>query len=646
MSYQVIARKWRPQRFAEVTGQEAITRTLQNSLRMGRFHHAYILSGPRGCGKTTTARILAKALNCQPVVAAEPCDHCVSCQEITVGASIDVLEIDAASNTGVDNVRDVIINTIAINPARDRYKIFIIDEVHMLSISAFNALLKTLEEPPPHAIFIMATTELHKLPQTILSRCQHFEFHTIAATDIAARLHLIAEAEQITIAADALMQIAFAGQGSMRDAQSAFDQVISFAGTTIQLIDVQNALGIIDQQLLQQVTWAISRRDERVLIELTAQLNASGYDLRQFCRDLMTHFRNLLILKTMGYDNQVLPILESALPDYQAQADLFTSADLIRFFNLLTTLEQDIKQTTQPRFQLEVGLIKLAHCTQLQDLAELVARLDKLAATLGLGEGSTKPEISRPLVTASPLSRPVAPSAPAPKTATSPQPGSLVVAPVNLPVSTNPLPPVATTIPQPPATAAIEEDKGVKRVNSNAKTKTAKTKPVETQPLADTTTPTVPVSPLKTEPNLEKLPPKPTTDELVDEPVSDNIPKGAVARLLNELENKRKMMLLASLGAADVSITDNTLRVKFPEKSRESYKKVSAKDSIEVLKEAARLALGQSVRVEVLLGDQTSVVDEAVAEQNLRKTIETDPMVQLFLQTFKGELVDVRQDSD
>src|SRR5688572_27209543 len=208
MSYQVIARKWRPQRFEEVTGQEPISRTLQNAIRMGRLHHAYLFSGPRGCGKTTTARILAKALNCFKGRTPEPCGECPSCVEIAAGGSIDVLEIDAASNTGVDNVRDVIINTIAINPARDRYKVFIIDEVHMLSMSAFNALLKTLEEPPPHAVFILATTELHKVPQTILSRCQQFEFRTIPSEAIAGRLRLIAEAENISINDRVLMQVA------------------------------------------------------------------------------------------------------------------------------------------------------------------------------------------------------------------------------------------------------------------------------------------------------------------------------------------------------------------------------------------------------------------------------------------------------
>src|SRR2546428_8535580 len=257
MSYQVIARKWRPQSFAEVTGQEPITRTLRNAIEHERLHHAYLFSGARGVGKTTTARLLAKALNCHKAKkpTATPCrtddpTACPSCREISDSRSIDVQEIDAASHTQVDNVREVIIGTIGIAPARDRFKIFIIDEVHMLSGHSFNALLKTIEEPPPRVVFIMATTERHKVPETILSRCQQFEFRTIATARILERLRLIADVEKIAIEEDALREIARAGEGSMRDAQSAFDQVISFAGAEIKKEDVELALGVAGADIL------------------------------------------------------------------------------------------------------------------------------------------------------------------------------------------------------------------------------------------------------------------------------------------------------------------------------------------------------------------------------------------------------------
>src|SRR5438876_6891785 len=249
MSYQVIARKWRPQKFEDVTGQEVLTQTLRNSVKHGRLHHAYLFSGARGVGKTTTARLVARALNCHKAdkptpTPCAPIDEkaCASCREVAEGRSMDVLEIDAASNTQVENVREVIIAGVNIAPARDRYKIFIIDEVHMLSGHSFNALLKTIEEPPARVVFIMATTESHKVPETILSRCQQFEFRTIATTRILERLKLIAQAEKLSVPDDALREIARAGEGSMRDAQSALDQVISFAGPKIRKEDVELAL--------------------------------------------------------------------------------------------------------------------------------------------------------------------------------------------------------------------------------------------------------------------------------------------------------------------------------------------------------------------------------------------------------------------
>lgn len=410
MSYQVIARKWRPQRFEELTGQEPIARTLQNSIRLGRLHHAYLFSGPRGCGKTTSARILAKALNCHAGVSADPCGVCPSCTEIAAGVSIDVLEIDAASNTGVDNVRDVIINTIAINPARDRYKVFIIDEVHMLSTSAFNALLKTLEEPPSHAFFILATTELHKVPQTILSRCQQFEFRSIAVDKIAERLRLIAEAEQIEIEPSALMMVAMAGEGSMRDAQSAFDQVISFAGKKISEEDARSALGFINRRMLFAFTEAIAEADARKILYLVADLTATGYDLRQFTRDLMAHLRNLLIIKTVGGEKELLPVAESEFNDYQRQAELFSGADLVRLFTLLTGIETEIRACTQPRYHLEMGLVRMAQAGRLRPLEELIARVSALEERLGGGTPPATPSQLPPPSQPPPRSKPTPPS--------------------------------------------------------------------------------------------------------------------------------------------------------------------------------------------------------------------------------------------
>jgi DNA polymerase-3 subunit gamma/tau len=378
MTYQVIARKWRPQTFADVVGQEAITRTLQNAIADRRLHHAYIFAGPRGVGKTTTARIFARALNCRTGPITIPCGQCPACTEIARGSSIDVLEIDAATHTQVDNVREVIINTIATAPARDRYKIFIIDEVHQLSNHAFNALLKTLEEPPSHVLFIMATTERHKVPETILSRCQIFDFRLIAESKIFERLRQIANQENITISDTALHRIARAGEGSLRDAQSVFDQVISFAGREINDQEVITALGIVETEVLVNATEAIADQDSPRILKLVEQLVERGYDLRYFCRELMAHFRNLLVLKTVGYDGELVALSRAEIERLKELLDRFSEGELIRAFHTLTEIEQNIRHSTEPRFQLEIGLVKLAQAGQLKSLADLVGRLEAL----------------------------------------------------------------------------------------------------------------------------------------------------------------------------------------------------------------------------------------------------------------------------
>src|ERR1044071_1374032 len=391
MSYQVIARKWRPQTFEEVTGQEHITRTLKNAVDNERLHHAYLFSGARGVGKTTTARLLAKAVNCHKSdrPTATPCrttdaDACPSCREIAEGRSIDVLEIDAASNTGVDNVRDAIINTVGTRPARDRYKVFIIDEVHMLSVAAFNALLKTLEEPPSRVLFIMATTESHKVPETILSRSQQFEFRTIAASKIAERLKLIAGAEKIKVSDDALREIPRAGEGSMRDAQSAFDQVISFSEGKIGTEDVEAALGLAGRELLARVMRAVAAAAPADALAVVEELTSRGHELRNLCRDLLAHLRDLLVVKVAG--DAAMPDLSAAeRKELQDGARDFSESDLVRFFHSLTDTESRLGAGSHPRYQLEVGLVKLVEMRRLAPLGQVIERLNALEEALRTG---------------------------------------------------------------------------------------------------------------------------------------------------------------------------------------------------------------------------------------------------------------------
>ncbi len=392
----VLARKFRPQKFDQVIGQDAITRTLSNAVKNDRVHHAYIFTGARGVGKTTTARIFAKALNCAKGVTAEPCDSCDSCLDIVASRSMDVLEIDAASNTGVDNVRDVIINSISIAPARDRHKIFIIDEVHMLSAQAFNALLKTVEEPPPRVVFILATTNLEKVPETILSRCQVFEFRTITLKQIVGQLRSIAEKEGVGISDAALLAIARAGEGSMRDAESALDQVISFAvGATITDDDVSDALGLVDTETLNQTLQAIADQEAGALVRTVDDVVSRGYDLRNFCREMMVHIRALLVVKIAGFDSELVQLPESEADNLKRLGEHFSEQDLLRFFSILTKTEQDIRTSSQPRFQLEIGLVKLAQARRLYLLEEALGRIEALESRLGGGAVTSIPSVAR-----------------------------------------------------------------------------------------------------------------------------------------------------------------------------------------------------------------------------------------------------------
>ncbi len=401
MSYQVIARKWRPQTFEEVTGQEAITRTLRNAIEHERLHHAYIFSGSRGVGKTTTARLLAKALNCHKTTKPnpKPCDFgetdaCVSCKEISESRSIDVFEFDAASHTGVDDIRELILESININPARDRYKIFIIDEVHMLSNSSFNALLKTLEEPPPRVEFIMATTELHKLPDTILSRCQEFEFRSIPLSKIYERLKLIANAEKIDISDEALKEIARSGEGSMRDAQSNFDQVISFSGDKIGTEEVVSALGIASAEMLTKTLNAIAENKPAEVLQVVDELVSRGQDLRNFCRDLLSFFRDLLIVKLAGDVENLLDTAILSSDELEKYAEPFSESDLIRFFNSLSETELKLHDALQPRYMLEIGLVKLIEMRRVTPIEKLLERIARLEGAIANGNFQVSEEKS------------------------------------------------------------------------------------------------------------------------------------------------------------------------------------------------------------------------------------------------------------
>jgi len=405
MSYQVLARKYRPQRFDDVVGQDVVTRTLRNAIASKRLAHAFVFAGSRGCGKTTTARILARALNCEKGPTPDPCGVCDACVEIAQGRDLDVLEIDAASHTGVDNIREVVIAGLAFPPARDRYKVFIIDEVHQLSSASFNALLKSIEEPPPHAVFMMATTELHKIPDTILSRSQVFEFRTISPKDITNQLKRIAEIEHIEGSDTAFALIARAAEGSMRDAQSALDQVIAFAGKTVGVDDVSTVLGLVGRDLLMDVIDAVVAEDGPRAFALTERAVESGTDLRLVCRELSQVVRDMMV---MTVDPSRVGDAELAPEERERLAVLtreFSKEDLMRAFDLLSTAEQEIRNVSHPRYYFEMILLRWMHLRKLVPLSELLEQMG------GAGIKSAPRTISAPTsAKAAPTSNKVAPT--------------------------------------------------------------------------------------------------------------------------------------------------------------------------------------------------------------------------------------------
>jgi DNA polymerase III subunit gamma/tau len=372
MAYQVLARKWRPQKFDDVVGQTAVTRTLRNAIASNRIAHAFVFAGQRGSGKTTTARILARALNCVNGPTVDPCGECDACIEIAQGRDMDVLEIDAASHTGIDNIREVVISGLSISPVRDRYKIFIIDEVHQLSTPSFNALLKSIEEPPAHVLFIMATTELHKIPDTILSRSQVFEFRAFPTRVIADHLRRMVKEEGIEVPDAALALIARAAEGSMRDAQSALDQVMAFAGQTITVDDVATVLGLVGRDLLFEVIEAVIAEDGPRAFAATDRAVESGHDLRLIIRELTKVVRDMMMVAVDPSRAGEGDLAEGEIERLTALAKQFSREDLMRAFDLLAKAEQDIRTASHPRYHIEMLLLRWMHLRKLVPLMELL----------------------------------------------------------------------------------------------------------------------------------------------------------------------------------------------------------------------------------------------------------------------------------
>ena len=424
MSYLVLARKWRPQSFEDIAGQAHIARTLQNAIRTNRIAHAYLFTGVRGVGKTTAARILAKALNCEKGPTPNPCNQCSHCEEITNGTSLDVLEIDGASNRGIDEIRQIIEN-VRYHPAKCRFKIYIIDEVHQVTKDAFNALLKTLEEPPSFVKFILATTEPHRLPETILSRCQRYDFRRISLREIVQRLEDIAKKEGLNMTEGALVLLAREADGSMRDAQSLLEQVLACAApegvkgapSSVDEVLLQDILGLAERKVLYEISNAVIQGDAKRCIELVAEVVVQGCDVCRLSRDLVEHFRNLIVTrlaagKTDQTGRQLLDIPDQEITDLSTQVASLSVEILLDYFDFMAAGDEEIARSANPRFALEATLVRLSTLPQTFPAGQLLERLEKLEQRL---KGEAKPHVSpakemlAPIRVSPNVTRPVAP---------------------------------------------------------------------------------------------------------------------------------------------------------------------------------------------------------------------------------------------
>ena len=446
MSYQVIARKWRPQTFKDLVGQQHVTETLANAIRNDRVAHAYIFSGARGVGKTTAARILAKAMNCVKGPTPEPCGECDSCKEIAAGTSLDVIEVDAASNRGIDQIRELR-EMVRYAPAASRSKVVILDEAHMLTGEASNALLKTLEEPPDRVIFVMATTEPENLVDTIRSRSQHFHFRALTFAEIAGRLEEIAKKEDLKIEPGAMAVIARMAEGSLRDALSLLEQARAYCGDTIADKDVRELLGVVPDDALEELVGAISSGSADRALGLVHTFQKEGRNLQHFCREAIRHMRNLLIARVCGAASDLIAATPDQRPGLAKAAAQFSEEDLTRFFQILLQTDDDLRRKPDPRVHLEMGLLRLINAARLAPLEELMAELKS-----GTPSGATRSGMAR---SAAPVLSSV--PAPAPRSA-----ASIVAAQAPLPAKSSTAPMMAKNAP------ATEE--GVLQDRSNGAT--------------------------------------------------------------------------------------------------------------------------------------------------------------------------------
>jgi len=581
MSYKVIARKYRPQTFAEIVGQQHVTKTLANAIQSNRVAHAYIFSGVRGVGKTTTARILAKALNCKKGPTAEPDNTCDSCREISAGTSLDVLEIDAASNRGIDQIRELR-EMVRYAPAASQYKIVILDEAHQLTGEASNALLKTLEEPPERVVFILATTRAEDLVETIKSRAQLFQFRALTFKEIAGEIERIAKTENLKIETGAVAVLARAAEGSLRDGLSLLEQAISYSDDDITDAQVRELLGVVAESVLDELVESIATQSAERALALVHRLIGDGQNLQHFCREAIRHFRNLMVARVCGAESDLVAAPAEERPRLAAQAAKFSEEDLTRFFQILLLTDDDLRRKPDPRLHLELGLLKLVNAQRLAPLEEVLAELR--------GESRLEPRTSRPA--------PDPPGAP-PRVMSAAQSSSSFSAGAATGAA-----PARTTAPEPP----------------------------------EVVPPVRPVSNL----SAASAPIPASAPRIVARAAEDaagGLASAQVDAIKAALQGQKFLWSMVE-HATRWEIDGGELRLFFPTESRALAEMLQARDPMERLRTILNQVVGQPLRVCVKLDSSRAAPTRG---SELRARFEEDPIVRAMLDRFGGQISKVKR---
>jgi DNA polymerase-3 subunit gamma/tau len=611
MSYQVIARKWRPQTFSDLVGQSHVTSTLANAIKNDRVAHAYIFSGARGVGKTTAARILAKAMNCAQGPTADPCGECDSCKEIAAGTSLDVIEIDAASNRGIDQIRELR-EMVRYAPAASRSKVVLLDEAHMLTSEASNALLKTLEEPPDRVIFVMATTEPENLADTIRSRSQHFHFRALTFTEITGRLEEIAAKENLKIEPGALAVIARMAEGSLRDALSLLEQARAYCGDVIADKEVRELLGVVPEDSLNELVAAIAEGSADRALGLVHTFQKEGRNLQHFCREAIRHIRNLLIARVSGADSDLIAATADQRPALANAAAQFSEEDLTRFFQILLQTDDDLRRKPDARVHLEMGLLRLINAQRLAPMEELMAELRSgapagVASAGGMRSSATAaPAIVAP--PAAPATRSFS-SAPAPQTTFTPPPR------------------VSAPSFSPAAAAAASARAEVKA----APTPTPAREEIKAAPPATV----VPAS--ESESEAEEVVATPSA------PRAEGITQEQVAEIKTAIQAQQKFLGEIVNQGTRWELEGAELRIYFSADKRAFAEMMEGRDSLEKVRASSSKVLGRPVRVCAKVEAVAANAPRGISgTQGLREQFERDPMVRSMLQRFGGKISEVK----